>query len=194
MISRSWGFLNEIIFIRSKSTVIRTFFERKRITAMLLVEKASKHYYMTNEIMKRWYLFDIVFLLKGYVFCSIKNSIFLSIFCCFYLDFTGLSKKCWRKHILKEWLRVTYLLLQISSRHEVFYIRLRGNNENQCFSYSFLKVSAIEILKSAQKLITKRYIDVFQGLSRVLPLVSNKISYVILNFDQLIVLAILRKK
>ena len=59
---------------------------------MLFVENASKHYYVTNEIIKRWYLFDIVLLLAGYVFRYIKNSIFLSIFCCFYMDFTGLSK------------------------------------------------------------------------------------------------------
>ena len=59
---------------------------------MLFVENASKHYYVTNEIIKRWYLFDIVLLLAGYVFRYIKNSVFLSIFCCFYMDFTGLSK------------------------------------------------------------------------------------------------------
>ena len=27
---------------------------------MLFVENASKHYYVTNEIMKKWHLFDIV--------------------------------------------------------------------------------------------------------------------------------------
>ena len=35
---------------------------------MLFVENVSKHYYVTNEITKRWYLFDIV-ILVGYVFC-----------------------------------------------------------------------------------------------------------------------------
>ena len=60
---------------------------------MLFMENASKHYYVTNEIMKR-YLFDIVLLLVGYVFCYIKKSLFLSVFCCFYMDFTGLIKKC----------------------------------------------------------------------------------------------------
>ena len=39
---------------------------------MLFVENASKYYYVTNEIMKRWYLFDIVWLLVGYEFFYIK--------------------------------------------------------------------------------------------------------------------------
>ena len=72
------------------------------------VENASKRYYVTTEIMKRWYLFDIMLLLVGYVFRYIKNSLILSIFCCFYTDFTGLSKKCWCQHILEEWLRQLY--------------------------------------------------------------------------------------
>ena len=29
---------------------------------MLFAENASKHFYVTNKIMKRWYLFDIVLL------------------------------------------------------------------------------------------------------------------------------------
>ena len=84
---------------------------------MLFVENARKHYYVTNEIMKRWYLFDIVLLLVVYVFCCIKNS----IFCCFYMDFIGLSKICCRQQILKEWLR--------NKKNEVFYIKLGDNNE-----------------------------------------------------------------
>ena len=60
---------------------------------MLFVEHTSKHYYVTNETMKRLHLFDIVLLHAGYVFCYIKNLICLSIFCCFYMDFTGLRKK-----------------------------------------------------------------------------------------------------
>ena len=59
---------------------------------MLFVENPSKHYYVTNKIMNIWYLFDIEFLLTGYVFCYIKTSTFLSIFYCFYIDFTSLSK------------------------------------------------------------------------------------------------------
>ena len=47
---------------------------------MLFGENASKYYYVNNEIMKRLYLFDIVLLLVGYVFCDIKTSTFLSIF------------------------------------------------------------------------------------------------------------------
>ena len=61
------------------------FCARKFITAMLFVENARKHYYVTNEIMKRWYLFDIVLSLVDYVFCYIKTSVFLSIFSCFYI-------------------------------------------------------------------------------------------------------------
>ena len=70
-------------------------FARKFITALLFVENASKHCYATKEIMKRWYLFHTVLLLAGYKFCYIKSSIFLSMFCCFYTDFTGLSTKWW---------------------------------------------------------------------------------------------------
>ena len=72
---------------------------------MFFVENAIKYYYVTTEIMKRWNLFDVVLLRLGYVFCYIKISIFLSVFCCFYAGFTSLSKKCWRQHILEEWLR-----------------------------------------------------------------------------------------
>ena len=65
---------------------------------------------MTNEIMKRWYLFGTVLFPVDYVFWYIKTSVFLSIFCCVYVDFTGLSKKRWRQHILKEWLRYTKVI------------------------------------------------------------------------------------
>ena len=96
MTSSSWDLLKKIIFKRSHSTKVpqytENFFPRKLVTAMLFVENASKHYYVTNKIMKIWYLFDIVFLLPGYVFCYIKTSIFLSIFYCFYIDFTSFSK------------------------------------------------------------------------------------------------------
>ena len=124
-------------------------FARKRITAMLFVENESKNYY---KIMKRWYLFDIMLLLVGYVFC-IKTSIFIWIFCCFYVSFTGLSKKCWRQHILKEWLRNKQVIaLQISWRYEVFFIKIGSNNENQCFPYNSIAFAAIEILQYGQQL------------------------------------------
>ena len=70
------------------------FAARKLINATLLVENARKHYYVTTELRKRLYLFDIVLLLVEYVYSHIKTSIFLSIFCCFFTGFTGLSKKC----------------------------------------------------------------------------------------------------
>ena len=38
---------------------------------MFYAENASRHYHVTIEIMKKWYLFDIVLLLLGYVFCCI---------------------------------------------------------------------------------------------------------------------------
>ena len=95
IISSSWDFPNEIIFIGSHSTAFWTFFCEKTYHRYVFVEHASKHYCVTNEIMKRWYLFGIVLLLAGSVIFKIKNSMFLSIFCCFYMDFTGLTKKCW---------------------------------------------------------------------------------------------------
>ena len=110
IISSSWDLLNEIIFAGSHSATFRTFFSRKLITAMLFGENASKYYYVNNEIMKRLYLFDIVLLLVGYVFCYIKTSTFLSIFWCFCTDFTGLNKRGWRQHILKDWLRNTKVI------------------------------------------------------------------------------------
>ena len=47
---------------------------------MLFVENLSKYYYVTNELMIRLYLFDIVLLPVGYVFCYIKTSNFLQYF------------------------------------------------------------------------------------------------------------------
>ena len=42
-------------------------FARKLITAMFFAENASKQYYVTNEMMKRRHLLNIVLLLAGYV-------------------------------------------------------------------------------------------------------------------------------
>ena len=42
-------------------------FARKLITAMFFAENPSKQYYVTNEMMKRRHLFNIVLLLAGYV-------------------------------------------------------------------------------------------------------------------------------
>ena len=78
---------------KNESQNVMHLFVRKLTTATLFVENASKHYCVTNEIMKRWFLFDIVLLLVGFVFYYIKTSIFLSIFYCFYMGFTGLGKK-----------------------------------------------------------------------------------------------------
>ena len=64
----------------------------------MFVENASKDNYVTNEIMKRWYLFEIVLLFVGYVCCDTKTSIFLSIFCCLHVDFTVYFKRMTKKH------------------------------------------------------------------------------------------------
>ena len=66
--------LNKVIFTGSHSTTFQTFlFARKLINAMLFVEHTSKHYYVTNETMKRLHLFDIVLLHAGYVFFLYKK-------------------------------------------------------------------------------------------------------------------------
>ena len=44
---------------------ISNIFCKKTYNAMLFAENASKHFYVTNKIMKRWYLFDIVLLFAG---------------------------------------------------------------------------------------------------------------------------------
>ena len=104
----------------------------------------------------------------------------------------------------KNFKRVTYkhksyLILQISSRYEVFYIRLGDNNENQCFPYSSIGSAAIEILQSELKLRETKMCSItlhwyFPRFTLGLSLVSNKISNVIMNFDQLTLLGILKKK
>ena len=116
---------------------------------MLFVEIASKHYYVTNEIIKRWYLFNVLLMLVDYVFFYIKNSIFLSLFCRFYIDFIGLSKKCWGQHFLKKWLRNVTLVNFLKIRSLLF--KTWDNNENQCFLYSSIVFVAIEILQYEQK-------------------------------------------
>ena len=40
---------------------------------MLFVKNESKSYHVTTEIIKRGYVFNIVLLLVGYVFCYIKT-------------------------------------------------------------------------------------------------------------------------
>ena len=90
IISSSWDLLNENIFIGRHSTGFGTFSCKKTYHHYVACGDASKHYYVTKEITKRWCLFDIVLLLASYVFCYVKYSVFLSIFCCFYLDIAGL--------------------------------------------------------------------------------------------------------
>ena len=51
------------------------FFIRKLITATFFVENASKRYYVTAEMMKRRYLFDIMLSLVGYLFRYISQHI-----------------------------------------------------------------------------------------------------------------------
>ena len=72
IISSSWDLLNENIFIGRHSTGFGTFSCKKTYHHYVACGNASKHYYVTKEITKRWCLFDIVLLLASYVFCYVK--------------------------------------------------------------------------------------------------------------------------
>ena len=107
------------------------------ITAMLFVENASMDYYVTNEKMKRGYLFDIMLSLVSYVFCYIKKiDISFNILLLLY-GFTGLSKNCWRQNILKEWLSEIDKLV----------------NRNVCFSFLLNIISCACNVASGLKFI-----------------------------------------